>query len=258
MQEQGQGSLGTQQQGGEGPGEQGRGQGSLGGRLGGEGFRDGSGQQQRPHGGRGEREQGWEGSGQQQPGGGSPGVLQLEQQPHRHPAASPRPPPDSYQLESLTHLFVRCPVAVEAWAWFAQVWDRVQPGVEVDFSSVRLLLLDDCSVWQPPAALHKLWTYLRLLMLESIWAVRCSSEGRPFSSSQITRRFMAQLQQQLKQDWARMRADIRVDSGVPMSWLRGRSPMLPEARFAARWQPQGVLYEVEGGGPRLCFGGGAY
>ena len=34
--------------------------------------------------------------------------------------------------------------------------------------------------------------------------------------------------------------------------------MLPEARFAARWQAQGVLYEVEGEGPRLCFGGGAY
>lgn len=125
----------------------------------------------------------------------------------------------------------------------------------MDFSSVRTLLLDDGSAWQPPAALQQLWTYLRLLMLESIWAVRCSSQGKPFGSRQIISRFMAVLQQQLKQDWARTQGDIRLNSGVPLSWLRGRSPVLSEAKFAARWQRCGVLYRlVSGEGPRLCFG----
>lgn len=166
-------------------------------------------------------------------------------------------PPDIFQLETLSHLFVQCPIAVQVWAWFAQVWAKVQPGAAVDFSSIRLLLLDDSSVWQPPAALQQLWTYLRLLLLESIWVVRCSSNGRPFTSSQVTSRFLAELQQQLKQDWARTQGDIRLNSGVPLSWLRGRSPVLSPAKFTAKWQRSGVLYTLVGGeGPRLCIGAG--
>ena len=143
--------------------------------------------------------------------------------------------PDSYQLETLSHLFVQCPIAVEVWAWFAeQVWARVQPGETVDFSSSRILMLDDGSIWQPPAALQQLWTYLRLLLLESIWVVRCSSSGKPFSSRQVISRFLAALQQQLKQDWARTLGDIGLNSGVPLSWLKGRSPVLSAAKFAAK------------------------
>jgi hypothetical protein len=159
-------------------------------------------------------------------------------------------------LESLTHLFISCPAAAAVWAWFARVWARVQPGVEVDVSSARVLLLDDRTAWQPPAALQQLWTYLRLLLLESIWVVRCASNGRPYSSIGVVIRFQTALQQQLKQDWARSQGDIRLDSGVPLSWLRGRSPVLSEQKFAARWQASGVLYTVVAGeGPRLCLPG---
>jgi hypothetical protein len=136
------------------------------------------------------------------------------------------------------------------------VWARVQPGVEVDVSSARVLLLDDRTAWQPPAALQQLWTYLRLLLLESIWVVRCASNGRPYSSIGVVIRFQTALQQQLKQDWARSQGDIRLDSGVPLSWLRGRSPVLSEQKLAARWQASGVLYTVVAGeGPRLCLPG---
>ncbi len=132
----------------------------------------------------------------------------------------------------------------------------MQPGAGVDFSSIRVLLLDDGSVWQPPAVLQQLWTYMRLLMLESIWVVRCNSNGQQFSSNQVVSRFLAALQQQLKQDWARTQGDIRLNSGVPLSWLKGRSPVLSVAKFTAKWQPSGVLYTlVAGEGPRLCIGG---
>jgi hypothetical protein len=117
----------------------------------------------------------------------------------------------------------------------------VQPEVEVDFSSIRVLLLDDGSVWQPPVALQQPWTYLRLLMLESIWVVRCSSNGMPFSSNQVVSRLLAALQQQLKHAWDRPQGDIRLKSGVPQSWLRGRSPVLSAAKFTAKWQPSRVL-----------------
>jgi hypothetical protein len=118
----------------------------------------------------------------------------------------------------------------------------------VDCSDVRVLLLDDASVWRPPAELQQLWTHLRLLMLESIWVVRCTTHGRQYNSSQVVSRFLAALQQHLKQDWARTRGDIRANSGVPLSWLRGRNPMLSSDRFVAKWRGSGVLYTVSDDG----------
>lgn len=54
--------------------------------------------------------------------------------------------------------------------------------------------------------------------------------------------------------WMRSQGDIRLNSGVPLSWLRGRNPVLLPERFDAKWQQQGVLYTVAGGmGPRLAF-----
>jgi hypothetical protein len=166
------------------------------------------------------------------------------------------PAPESYHIETLTHLFVQCPVAVAVWSWFARVWSRVQPDAAVDFSSARILLLDDSTVWQPPQPLRQLWAYMRLLMLESIWVVRCASNGRPFTSTAIIIRFRAALQQQLSQDWLRTQGDIRLDCGVPMSWLRGRDPVMSAAKFEARWQRQGLLYTVVAGvGARLVLPG---
>lgn len=130
----------------------------------------------------------------------------------------------------------------------------MQPGGGLDCSDLRVLLLDDSSVWQPPAELRQLWTHLRLLMLESIWVVRCAAGSRQYTSSQVVHRFIAALQQQLKQDWARTRGDIRVDSGVPLSWLRGRNPTMDADRFAAKWQESGVLYDVTADGSvRVCL-----
>jgi hypothetical protein len=185
----------------------------------------------------------------------SPGQPQQQQQPAGALLLG-SPAPDSYQLETLTHLFVQCPIAVAVWAWFARVWSQVQPDAAVDFSSARVLLLDDSAAWRPPQPLCQLWTYLRLLMLESIWVVRCASNGRPFTSTAILTRFRTALQQQLSQDWLRSQGDIRLDCGVPMSWLRGRNPVLSAAKFEAKWQHQGLLYTVaDGQGARLVLPG---
>jgi hypothetical protein len=132
----------------------------------------------------------------------------------------------------------------------------LQPDAAVEVSSIRILLLDDNTAWQPPPALQQLWTYMRLLLLESIWVVRCANHGRPYSSAAIIYRFRAALQQQLAQDWLRTQDDIRLNSGVPLSWLRGRQLVLSPERFAAKWQREGLLYTiVEGFGPRLLLEG---
>ena len=179
-------------------------------------------------------------------------AAQQQQQPEGPAGAGGPPPlPGEYQLESLSHLFVDCPGIRAAWQWFEGVWGRVQPGAGVDCSDVRVLLLDDGSVWQPPKELLPLWTHLRLLMLESIWSVRCSSSGQPYSSRQVVSRFLAVLQQQMQHDWARTQGDIRLDSGVPLSWLRGRSPVMSRDRFNAKWLAEGAVYIVEEGGGLL-------
>jgi hypothetical protein len=82
-------------------------------------------------------------------------------------------------------------------------------------------------------------------MLESIWTVRCTSSGQPYSSAQVVSRFLAVLQQHMQQDWVRTVGDIRVGSGVPVSWLRGRSPVMSRDRFNSKWQAEGVLYVVD-------------
>ena len=108
--------------------------------------------------------------------------------------------------------------------------------------------------WRPPQALRPLWTYLRLLLLESLWVVRCASDGRPFSSASAVSRFRAALQQQLTQDWLRTQGDIRLNSGVPLSWLKGCNPVSSQDQFAVKWRTVGVLYRVaEGQGARLCI-----
>ena len=155
-------------------------------------------------------------------------------------------------VETLSHAFLECPTTATIWAWFARVWARVQPGAQLDVSSSQLLLLDDSTVWQPPPHLLHLWNYVRLLLLQSIWAVRGTPAGQGLGAARaIARRFMACLQQQVLQDWARVDHDIRLDAGVPLSWLRGRAPILGRAEFEAKWPA--TLISMAGGGPKVSL-----
>ena len=72
--------------------------------------------------------------------------------------------------------------------------------------------------------------------------------GSPYSSTQVVSRFLAVLQQHMQQDWVRTQGDIRLDSGVPLSWLRGRSPVMSRRKFEQKWQGDGGVYAVDPGG----------
>ena len=88
---------------------------------------------------------------------------------------------------------------------------------------------------------------MRLLMLESIWSVRCRSNGKPYASRQVISRFLAALQQQLKHDWARTQGDIRINSGavIPAGCLTSHQAVHRAALSApccmslqhSHWQP---------------------
>jgi hypothetical protein len=161
----------------------------------------------------------------------------LQQQQQQHYSCVARACQQQPQLETLSHAFVLCPEAATLWQWFVGMWQRVQPGTAPPVTDSRLMLLDDISVWSPPADKLQLWTYLRLLLLESVWTTRCSCRlsNSSFTAKAAACRFKAELQQQMLSDWARMGADVRVGSGVPMAWLRGGNPELSWPAFWAKW-----------------------
>jgi hypothetical protein len=64
-----------------------------------------------------------------------------------------------------------------------------------------------------------------------------SAGARPYSSTQVVSRFLSVLRQQIQQDWVRTSGDIRIDSGVPMSWLRGKK----KKKVLAAWPQPGPV-----------------
>jgi hypothetical protein len=166
--------------------------------------------------------------------------------PHPQCRQQPQPP-----LETLTHLFCDCPVASAALGWFAGVWGRLQPGLVLT-PSPRVLLQDDFASSQVAAALQPLWTHLRLLLLESLWSVRRALGGQPgHTAMAVVCRFVAELRRQVRSDWERVGDDIRLGAGVPLSWLRGRDPVLSESDFRARWCHHGVIASLGAQGMRF-------
>lgn len=179
---------------------------------------------------------------QQQPTAGQATHRQLpaatqEAPPLQHPAQSPATPP----LETLTHVFLECPVAARSMRWFKQLWARIQPGAAVPLTP-QVMLQDDTSTFKPAQELAFLWTFLRLLMLKSLWDTRNQRAGQPSHTAQaVVCRFVKSLQQQVTRDWQRVMTDIRWEAGVPASWFRGRDPQLEQEEFKAKWCVRGVI-----------------
>ena len=118
------------------------------------------------------------------------------------------------QLETFSHLFVECPVAAAAWQWFvSQVWQRVQPEAAVPLGSSRVLLLDAAG----------------------------TSGSTGYTAKAVACRFYKELQQLVQRQHIRVGSDIRLASGIPATWLRGRSPIIEDDDF---WQTWGALYRM--------------
>lgn len=169
-------------------------------------------------------------------------VQQLLEQACQHPQCQPvAGSGQQAPLETLSHLFLECHVAVRVWDWFAAVWGRVMPGVALT-ADAGLLLRDDDTGWQPPTHLSYLWLHLRLLLLQSLWVVRCQSAGTPAHTAQaVVSRFVAVLRRQVCSDWQRVVSDIRWGNGLPAGWFRGRDPRLSREAFARKWCVRGVV-----------------
>ena len=149
-------------------------------------------------------------------------------------------------LQTLSHVLLECPVAREVWEWFAGKWRQLVPGFAVALGNQRVLLLDELAAEHVPQALRPLWTHLRLLLLKSLWCGRGDdARGRaPQTAASIQHHFLAELRQQVANDWQRTLHDIRWNAGVPASWFRGRSPELEIAEFKQLWCVGGVIAGV--------------
>jgi hypothetical protein len=158
-------------------------------------------------------------------------------------------------LQTLSHVLLECPVAVEVWDWFMQLWRRIAP-LSIVAASSQVVLLDELDELHVAKDLQPLWTRLRLLLLESLWNGRgLPSQGTAAqSAASIKHRFVAVLQQQVSNDWARTKHDIRFNAGVPASWFRGRSPELDVEAFEDLWCVHGVIAVVDRGGSSGALG----
>ena len=168
-------------------------------------------------------------------------VQQLLQQCCQHgPCQTQQPQPP---LETLSHVFVQCPVAARAWQWMQALWLRLDPAAgPLPLHRQRLMLLGHHGQWQPSRQCQHLWEYMRILLLHCLWAVRCSAAGTPAHTAQaVVAKMVATLRHQVAMDWQRVQSDIRWGTGMPFSWFRGRDPHITTRAFKAKWCRRGVI-----------------
>ena len=127
-------------------------------------------------------------------------------------------------IETLSHIFLSCPVAAAVWSWVAQLWvavtERRPPA---------------------PAGLRELWLILRMATIFYLWGARM---GGSVPAAQRARKVVAQMVAYLR---LRMQQDIMRQGG---QWDRQRIDggqrihkmpfMTPEA-FEDRWCHRRVL-----------------
>ena len=69
--------------------------------------------------------------------------------------------------ETLSHMFLECPVASALWQWVAQVWAAFS-GRDPPPQTAQVLMADDQSQWRPGTALQLVWTQIRIAFLSVI------------------------------------------------------------------------------------------
>lgn len=67
------------------------------------------------------------------------------------------------------------------------------------------------------------------------------SNSSSYTAKAVACRFRAELQQQLQREWDRVEIDVRVGSGIPLTWLGGRAPVIDLVDFRRKWDG---LYRV--------------
>ncbi len=146
--------------------------------------------------------------------------------------------------ETLSHLFLTCPLSQGVWRWLLAVWLQVAgPGQSGPPLAATVLLCDDQRAWRPPPEIAYLWTHLRLAALAAIWAAaaRRSLRGDRTTAAQAAAAVLADTRRAVMADWSRVAAGDLEGVGVFTGWVRGRPEGLRVEAFRARWCYRGAL-----------------
>lgn len=114
-------------------------------------------------------------------------------------------------------------------------------------------LLDDCTVWQPRQELQQLWQgaqqwagHWQDIVLQRVKT--CLLRARQVVGSNTAAESENKTLAAAKTGFAALAGDLRIHlnliSGVFLSWLCGRSPVLAPDQFAATWQGSGLRLSV--------------
>ena len=100
------------------------------------------------------------------------------------PAAPAGVPPP---CETLSHVFVTCPVVSPAVGWLRELWRRI--GGSLPPLDARVLVVGDRSVWEPEGGRYgwELWSHLRLLFCRSVWSLTSKKSSKALPARQLPR-----------------------------------------------------------------------
>ena len=146
-------------------------------------------------------------------------------------------------LETISHVFIDCPVArrVRDWACalFHAVWQR-RPPPSADGTAVWLA--GDFREWDPGGDGAVLWSILRLAVLHYLWTARCQGrqDGQPRSARTIIAQLVHYLRGCMVDDAIRAFSPLHEYAITGGEWLPDR-PTLDPSGFHTRWAYRGVL-----------------
>ena len=172
---------------------------------------------------------------------------------------------DPGQSQTISHLFITCPVAATVTDWLCRLWQAMTGYLPV-VSVTSLLAADLHSEQLPSDALFQTWHRLRLAALHSIWAASqiaqasrstqpsdalepdaimtsSPSSQQPLVSSSTTSHHghlarqlaLKTVKAMIRHDWTKFNDHIKQISGVCSSWLRGKDPNITLAASALTW-----------------------
>ena len=100
-----------------------------------------------------------------------------------HAAPAGVPPP----CETMSHVFVTCPVVSPAVGWLRELWRRI--GGSLPPLDARVLVVGDRSVWEPEGGRYgwELWSHLRLLFCRSVWSLTSKKSSKALPARQLPR-----------------------------------------------------------------------
>lgn len=167
-----------------------------------------------------------------------------------------RPPGEPPPCETLSHVFLHCPVVQPALQWLRRLCQRVfgqAPPLDAD-----VIVVGDGSKWAPAAGdasgdAWSLWTHLRLQYLKTVWSLtaRRARTGQQFDAAAVVAATAAALERAIWLDWERVWAAPEGAHGLP-SWCRLglKQVVLDRSAFERRWLAGSVLARLEGAAGR--------